>query len=147
MRTLRKLTLSVIGVMVVGGPLLAHHEWPVDQTKRVTVQGTVTAFTWANPHVMIALDVQANGAIETWKIGGSSPRFMTTCGWNKKTLKPGDVITVVGYRFKDGSKAARMQTIVMPDGKEMYYGAPPLHTSQCVSPAGETPSASGERRP
>ena len=131
----RKLVLGVIGSLVAASPLLAHHEWPVDRTKRVKVQGTVTAFTWANPHVMIALDVETNGTIEKWKVGGSSPQFMTTCGWNKRSLKAGDVITVIGYRFRDGSNAARMHTTLMPNGKEMFYGAPPLQTEQCV-PAG-----------
>ena len=137
---LRTLALCAIGTLVAASPLLAHHDWPVDRTKEITVTGTVTAFTWGNPHVMIALDVQANGTIEAWKIGGSSPAFMTTCGWNKKTLKPGDVITVVGHRFKDGSNAARMQTVVMPDGKEMYYGAPPSLAARCVPPARTTTS-------
>ncbi|HEY7187473.1 MAG TPA: DUF6152 family protein [Vicinamibacterales bacterium] len=138
MRTLRKFALGVIGAWVAASPLLAHHEWPVDPTRPITVQGTVTAFTWANPHVMIALDVQADGIIERWTVGGSSPRFMTTCGWDKKALKPGDVVTVIGYRFKDGSNAARLQTIVMPNGKQMYYGAPPTLAAQCVPPANRT---------
>ena len=124
--------LSVIAAPVAASPLLAHHDWLVDQTKQVTIQGTVTAFTWANPHVMIALDVEANGTIEQWKVGGSSPQFMTTCGWDKKALKAGDVITVVGYRFRDGSNAARLRSIVMPNGKEMYYGAPPSRAAECV---------------
>jgi hypothetical protein len=115
------------------------HEWPVDRTKQITIQGTVTAFTWANPHVMIALDVQANGTIEKWKVGGSSPAFMTACGWDKKTLKAGDIVTVVGDRFNDGSNAARLQTIVMPNGKEMYYGAPT--PPRCAPPARDTPSS------
>lgn len=147
MKTLRTLALSVIGTVVAASPLLAHHAWPVDRTKRITIQGTVTAFTWANPHVMIALDVQANGTLEKWKVGGSSPQFMAACGWNKKTLKPGDVITVIGYRFNDGSHAVQAQTIVMPNGKEMSYGAPPGRTAQCVPPASDPSSADGERRP
>src|SRR5262245_41453898 len=133
MRTVRTTAQCAIAALVAASSLLAHHEWPVDQTKQVTMKGTVTALTWANPHVMIALDVEANGTIEKWKVGGSSPRFMTTCGWDKKTLKPGDVVTVIGYRFKDGSNAARLQTIVMQNGKEMYYGAPT--PPQCVRPA------------
>ena len=145
MRTLRKLSLGVVGALVAARSLLAHHEWPVDRTKQVTVPGTVTAFTWANPHVMIALDVQANGTVEEWKVGGSSPKFMAACGWDKKTLKPGDVIIAIGYRFNDGSNAARLQTILMPNGKEMYYGAPT--PPQCVPPARYTPSTGGERRP
>ena len=147
MRTLRNLALSAIGTLVAAGSLLAHHDWPVDRTKQITVTGTVTAFTWGNPHVMISLDVQVDGTIERWKVGGSSPQFMATCGWDKKTLRPGDVITVIGYRFKDGSNAARLQAIVIPNGKEMYYGAPPLRAPDCVPPTRVTPSSSGERRP
>jgi hypothetical protein len=138
MSTLRTLAPAVIGALVAAAPSLAHHEWPIDRTNQVTVQGTVTAFSWGNPHVMIALDVQANGTIEQWKVGGSSPHFMAACGWDKKTLKPGDVVTVIGYRFKDGSNAARLQTIVMPNGKKMYYGAPPSRTADCVPPAGDS---------
>jgi len=89
MSTLRKLALGVIGVLAAASPLLAHHDWLVDQTKQITITGTVTAFTWANPHVTIAIDVAANATIEQWKVGGSSPQFMTTCGWNKKALQPG----------------------------------------------------------
>jgi hypothetical protein len=144
MRARRTLALGAIGAMVAASPLLAHHEWPIDRTKRVTVQGTVTAFTWANPHVMIALDVQANGTLEKWTVGGSSPRFMTACGWDKKSLKPGDAITVIGYRFKDGSNEARVQTVLMPNGKDMYYGAPT--TPLCVPPVRDTPSTGGEPR-
>ena len=132
MRTLRTRAAAVIASLVVASPLLAHHEWPVDRRQRITLHGTVTAITWANPHVMIAVDVQSNGSIEHWRIGGSSPQFMTTCGWTKNTLKPGDVIAVVGYRFKDGSTAVLMRTIVLPSGQEMYYGAPPLSKTPCV---------------
>ena len=135
MRTLRTLALGVIGAVVAASPLLAHHDWLVDRTRQVEVQGTVTAFSWGNPHVMIALDVHANGTIEQWKVGGSSPQFMAACGWDKKTLKRGDVITVIGYRFKDGSNGARLQTVVMPDGKKMYYGAPPSRKAECAPPA------------
>lgn len=78
MRAGRQVALGIVAVLVAANPLLAHHEWPVDLTKRVTVQGTVTAFRWANPHVMVALDVQARGTIEKWTVGGSTPQFMTT---------------------------------------------------------------------
>jgi hypothetical protein len=139
MRTLWKLVFGAIGSLVAVSPLLAHHEWPIDHTKRIKLQGTVTVFTWANPHVMIALDVDANGIVERWTVGGSSPQFMTTCGWNKKSLKPGDVITVTGHSFKDGSNAARMQTILMPNGKEMFYGAPPGHAAECRPSTDDTP--------
>jgi hypothetical protein len=123
MRALRKFALGLIGALVAASPLLAHHDWPVDRTRLITVKGTVTAYTWADPHVMIALDVQVNGRIEKWNVGGSNKKNSAVNGWNKNTLKPGDVITGIGFRFKDGSNAAQLQKIVMANGKEMdLYG-------------------------
>ena len=66
---------------MVASPLRAHHEWPVDSTKQITIKGAVAEVRWANPHVMIHLLVEVNGALEKWTVGGSSPQFMTTCGW------------------------------------------------------------------
>jgi len=40
-------------------------------------------------------------------------------GWDRNTLKAGDVITAIGYRFSDGSSILRLQKIVMSDGKEL----------------------------
>ena len=123
MSTLRKLALGVIGALAAASSLLAHHDWPVDRTKQITVTGTVTAFMWADPHVMIALDVQTNGTIEQWKVGGSNKKNSATNGWDKNTLKPGDVITGIGFRFRDRSNAAQLQKIVMASGKELdLYG-------------------------
>jgi hypothetical protein len=83
MRTLRKLALGAIGALVAASPLLAHHDWPVDRTRQVTVTGTVTAYRWADPHVMIALDVQANGIIEKWNVGGSNRKYSACAAASK----------------------------------------------------------------
>ena len=125
MRALRTLALTAIGALVSARPLPAHHDWPVDRTRQITLQGTVTAFTWANPHVTIAVEVQADGAVEKWILGGSSPKVMTDGGWDRDTLKPGDVITGIGYRFRNGSNVALLQKVVLADGTELYYGRSP----------------------
>jgi hypothetical protein len=124
MRTLRILVVFAIGTLTAAGPSFAHHAWPVDRTKEVTVKGTVTAYTWSDPHVMIALDVTTpEGKVEKWDVGGPSMNRMAGNGWNRSTLKPGDVITGTGYRFADGSNVVQLQKIVMADGKEMLlYG-------------------------
>jgi hypothetical protein len=116
MRTLRTLSLGVIGALVAATPLLAHHDWPVDRSRLITITGTVAVYSFRDPHVMIALDVQANGTIEQWKVGGSNKKYSALNGWDKNTLKPGDVITAIGFRFKDGSNAAQLQKIVMATG-------------------------------
>ena len=112
-----------VGVLAAAS-VSAHHAWPIDRSKAVTVKGTVTAFNWSNPHVMIDLEVKTDaGKIEKWNIGGPSTERMTGNGWDRNTLKPGDVITGVGYRHSDGSNVVQLQKIVLASGKEMLlYG-------------------------
>jgi hypothetical protein len=119
---LRAFTL-VVGLLV---PVLlsAHHSWPVSYEKLVTVKGTVTAFSWMNPHPMISLDVRGDdGTTEKWTVGGPAINRMEAGGWTKTTLRVGDVITGTGYQFADGSKVVRLERVVLADGKELLvYG-------------------------
>ncbi|HEV8394833.1 MAG TPA: DUF6152 family protein [Vicinamibacterales bacterium] len=122
---MRRALITVGFAMVAAAsPLLAHHSWPVDTSKAVTVSGTVTSYEWGNPHVMMGLDVKADdGSTEKWNVGGPSTTRMEANGWDKTTLKPGDVITATGFRFSDGQKILRLEKIVMAGGKEMFlYG-------------------------
>ena len=121
---LQIVALGAVGILAAASPLFAHHSWPVDTSREITVRGTVTGYTWANPHVMIDLDVREdNGKIAKWDVGGPSTTRMAGNGWDKSTLKMGDVITAIGYRFTDGSNVLRLQKIVMANGKELFlYG-------------------------
>jgi hypothetical protein len=105
-------------------PLSAHHSWPVSFDRLVTVKGTVIQFVWANPHPMMTLEVQTNdGRTEKWTAGGPAIIRMEANGWTKTTVKPGDVITGIGYQFADGQKVLRLERVVLADGKEMrIYG-------------------------
>ena len=100
--------------------LSAHHSWPVNMEKLVTVK----AFAWENPHPMITLDVRTDdGKTETWQVGGPAINRMEANGWTRATLKPGDTITGSGYQFSDGQKILRLERITMADGKEYrLYG-------------------------
>jgi hypothetical protein len=124
MRRPQILALAAVGILLAVTPLLAHHAWPVDRSKEVTVTGTVTAYTWSDPHVMISLEVPvAGGKVEKWDVGGPSMNRMARNGWDRNTLKPGDVVTGIGYRFSNGSNVAQLQKIIMASGKEMLlYG-------------------------
>ena len=124
MRTLL-VPVSVVLALVSGAVgLSAHHSWPVNLSRLVTVKGTVTEFAWENPHPMITLEVRADdGKMEKWLVGGPALNRMEANGWAKTTVKPGDVITGIGYQFADGQKIVRLERVVLPDGKEMrLYG-------------------------
>jgi Family of unknown function (DUF6152) len=106
-------------------PLSAHHSWPVSRAQLVTVKGTVIEFAWENPHPMITLEVRSSdGKIEKWQVGGPAINRMEANGWTKTSVKPGDVITGIGYQFTDGQKIIRLERVIFADGKEMrLYGS------------------------
>jgi len=120
MKSLLVTLALVLGVV----SLSAHHSWPVNMDKLVTVKGTVMQFEWANPHPMITLEVKTDdGKMEKWLVGGPAINRMEANGWTKETVKAGDVITGTGYQFSDGQKIIRLDRIVFADGKEMrLYG-------------------------
>jgi uncharacterized protein DUF6152 len=123
-RKLQALAVGTAAVLMMASSLFAHHVWPVDNTRVVTVKGTVTGYDWGNPHVQIFLDVKNdNGVVEKWTTGGPSPTRMSGTGWDKNTLKPGDLITAVGHRASDQTNLLRIQKVVMSSGKELRgYG-------------------------
>ncbi len=110
------------GLLFVSGPLLAHHgEANYDTGKVVTVTGNVTNFQFINPHVQISMDVKNDkGEIEKWIGEARSPAMLARIGgWDKSTIKLGDVITASGHRAKNGSNILRLLKITLPDGRVM----------------------------
>jgi hypothetical protein len=124
MKALCARAIAVLVLVSAVAPLSAHHSWPVSSDHLVTVKGKVMEFMWANPHPMITLEVQANnGQTEKWKIGGPAIIRMQANGWTKTTVKPGDVITGIGYQYADGEKVVKLERVVLADGKELrVYG-------------------------
>jgi len=116
--------LGILLLVSLVVPLSAHHSWPIDNSKLVTVKGTVMEFAWENPHPMISLEVKTDdGKVEKWQVGGPAITRMEANGWKKDTVKPGDVITGIGYQFSDGQKIVRLERIIFADGKQMnLYG-------------------------
>ena len=118
---------ALVAIALISGavPLTAHHSWPVSRAQLVTVKGTVIEFAWENPHPTITLQVRTDeGKTEKWMVGGPAINRMEANGWTKSSVKPGDVITGIGYQFSDGQKIIRLERVIFADGKEMrLYGS------------------------
>ena len=120
MKALLAPVLVVLALLPAAVPLSAHHSWPVNTSRLVTVKGTVTELAWENPHPMITLEVRADdGKLEKWTVGGPAISRMEANGWTKTTVKPGDVITGIGYQFSNGQKIVRLERVVLADGREL----------------------------
>jgi hypothetical protein len=114
------LLVALVALSLLAGPADAHHSWQLDRSKMVTLTGTVTRFDFANPHVQVYFDVQAeNGDGGTWQAGGPSPNQLSRGGWTRESIKQGDEITVAGYRHRDGSRIMRFDTIALPGGQTL----------------------------
>ncbi|MGA7793970.1 MAG: DUF6152 family protein [Candidatus Acidiferrales bacterium] len=112
---------TALALLIACGPLSAHHgSSNYDMSKSVSVKGTVTEFSFINPHSAIHLEAKDDkGNVEQWLVEADSPNNLARAGWTRDSIKPGDLVTIVGNRLKDGSKVMRLQKVIFADGKEL----------------------------
>ena len=110
-----------LGVLVPG-VLLAHHGSAIyDESKAVTMTGTVTEWLWSNPHCLLEFDAQDDkGNTTHWTAEVSNPPDMTARGWSRKMFKAGDEVTVTMIVAKNGEPIGRIARIVV--GGKTYQG-------------------------
>jgi hypothetical protein len=89
-------------------------------TKETTVKGTITEFVWTNPHVQIGIDgVDVKGARKQWILEASSTGILAERGWNRKSLKVGDAVTVTFHPGLRGALTGDIVKVVFADGREL----------------------------
>ncbi len=108
------------GLTVGSLPLSAHHGTAeYDNTKTISLQGTVTALQYLNPHALIIFTVKDDkGQTAEWTAELQSPNLLSRRGWSRSTLKPGDQVIITGRPVKNGAKAMSGQKVVFTDGRE-----------------------------
>jgi len=116
------LMICVVAVLIVSGPMFAHHGTAAYDTKNiVTVKGTMTDFRFINPHVQLYFDVKSEkGEVEKWQAELTAPNKLSRAGWDKYTLKPGDSITASGYVAKDDAHTMWINKLIGPDGEALH---------------------------
>jgi hypothetical protein len=124
MRKMLPLALFVMFGLLSSAPLLAHHgnaAYDYEATK--TLKGTVTDWTWSNPHCILKLDVKdEKGEVTHWILETNSPVDMLRIGWTATSLKPGDEISVDIMPTKNGAPVGRVRKVILPDGKVLAVG-------------------------
>jgi hypothetical protein len=109
-------------------PLAAHHSFGLeyDSTKPLTLTGVVTKIEWTNPHSYFYLDVKDDkGNVVSWKLEGYGPGVLYRTGWKRDvSMKPGDTVTVNGWRARDGTNWAHSRDVTLPGGQKLFFGPP-----------------------
>jgi Family of unknown function (DUF6152) len=117
---LRALVL-VFAISILSLPLVAHHGNAVyDDTRSITLKGTVTQWAWANPHCILHLDVaDDSGQVVSWIVETENPTSMFNIGWTKTSFKPGDQVTVTALQVKNGKPIGRIVDALLPSGQKL----------------------------
>ena len=118
--------LAMIVVLLAGVHAAAHHSFAAefDAERPVTLKGTVVKWEMMNPHGWITMDVPGpDGRTGRWMVETSNPNGLMRLGWSKRSLKPGDEITVEAYRAKDGSNTANASRVTLADGRKVFAGS------------------------
>ena len=117
-KTCAALLAAAAGLMCASSAL-AHHSFAMfDQTRQVTLKGTVKEFQWTNPHAWIEVEIQnAQGQTELWGVELNSPNNLIRQGWKRDVMKPGDKVTVLINPLKDGTKGGLFNAVWLADGK------------------------------
>jgi hypothetical protein len=115
----RWVVLAIAGFFVYGTAAFAHHgNSDYDNTKELTLKGTIAAFEFVNPHAQVVLDVKNDqGKIDHWMLELASPNSLRRTGWTRATLKAGQEVTATVNPNKNGSKGVYLLKLTFPDGK------------------------------
>jgi hypothetical protein len=99
-------------------PCPAHHSFAMfDQSRSVTLHGTVKDFRWSNPHVFIQLLTAGDtSSQDEWSIEMTSPEHLSRLGWRPGTLKSGDKITLIIHPMRDTTKGGQYLSGIGPNG-------------------------------
>jgi len=125
-----RITGAAVAAVIAAGTwpacAAAHHSFAAefDGEKPVTLSGTVVKWEMINPHGWITIDVVGqDGKTAQWMVETSNPNGLMRLGWTKRSLTPGDQITVEAYRAKDGSNTANAARITLADGSKIFAGS------------------------
>jgi hypothetical protein len=124
--------MKALLLFVLGGALLhatvahAHHAFAAefDRNQPIHITGTVTKLEWTNPHARLYVDAPGeDGAIVNWNLEMGTPNLLMREGWRRDALKPGDSVTVTGWRARNHRHVGNVGTVMLPDGKQVFAGS------------------------
>jgi hypothetical protein len=115
-------------VLALGGIAAAHHSnaaYDLDHPQ--TMEGTVKAVNWTNPHItfVIEKDAKSGEQAATWVFEVSSPGVLTRSGWTKRSLQPGDHAVFRYAPLRDGNPGGFLLKVTLPSGQELTYSLTP----------------------
>jgi hypothetical protein len=115
-----RLWLMVILLTSVSSAFAHHSQSGYVTDKTITEKATITRFEWINPHCQIFFDsTDDQGNAQHWVVEMPPPSVQAEKGWTRKSLNPGDVVTVIFHPGKNGTSTGLLVKVVLADGQEL----------------------------
>ena len=118
---MKTIPLAAVTTLALGAAFQAsaHHSFAMfDNSKSVTLEGTIKEFQWSNPHIWVQVLVKdLDGNEVEWSVEGGSPNGLARQGWKRNSLKPGDRTSIVIHPLKDGNPGGSLQAITVNGAK------------------------------
>jgi len=101
--------------------VLAHHsDAGLDMQSFTTFEGTVTEFSWRNPHVYIGVEaLSEDGGAGEWAIQTSAVNTSARMGWSADSLVPGDRVRAKVHPAINGTPYGLLESIEKADGSQL----------------------------
>ena len=114
----------------------AHHSFAMfDNTRTLTLEGTVKEFQWTNPHTWVQLLVKdaATGREVEWSIEGASPNGLSRQGWKRNSIRAGDRASMVIHPMKEPGPGGTLISVTI-NGVKIGGLQPEASASAASSP-------------
>jgi hypothetical protein len=120
---------------LVGASAQGHHsEAGLDIETIVKIEGTVTDFSWRNPHIYFSVaTTDERGEAVEWLVQTSPIVSATRRGWTRDSLAAGDRVTVEVHPARDGRPYALLYAIEKEGGIVLGTAARPA-SNQAPAP-------------
>ncbi|HEY6529812.1 MAG TPA: DUF6152 family protein [Cellvibrionaceae bacterium] len=119
---------TVIGLIGAPATSWAHHAFSAefDANQPIELKGVVTKLELVNPHSWLYFDVKdANGVSANWGFEFGGPFSLKQKGLTKSSLPVGSVITIKGYKAKNGLNFGYAVQATTADGRTFVTGGAP----------------------
>lgn len=105
---MRRPHFLILATLAIAAPAIAHHGWSsYDETRPITLAGSLATVTWGNPHGTATTRWQGR----TWDVILAPTTRMTARGLTEAMVAPGQRISMTGYARRDGTAEMRIERV------------------------------------
>lgn len=102
----------------------AHHAFAAefDINQPVAMSGRVTKMEWTNPHAWLFIEAEDDaGVVQAWAVELVGINDLLRLGWGRSRVKEGDLISVTGYRARNGTNTANAASVRITESGELLW--------------------------